>query len=77
MLRTVNKQLDGFVREFEMDTSDPTNVETAYTFKLHVLAGMAKLFSPLSSYGRDRLKEVRKCSREYESFVAPLTIIPL
>ncbi len=73
LLRTVNKQLDGFIRDYEKDPSDPSDVETAYTFKLHVLAGMAKLFSPLSSYGRDRLKEVRKCSREYESFVAALT----
>ncbi len=72
MLRTVNKQLDGVVRKYEKDPSDPSEIENAYTFKLHILAGMAKLFSPLSPYGRDRLKEVRKCSQEYESFVTPL-----
>ncbi|MCR4796853.1 MAG: GNAT family N-acetyltransferase [Lachnospiraceae bacterium] len=72
MLNTVNSGLDDYVRAYEKDPSDRTTIQAAYTFKIDVLAGMAKTFRPLSAYGRDRLGEVKKCSREYASFVAPL-----
>ncbi len=72
MLNTVNSNLDEYVRNYEKDPSDRLTIEMAYTFKIDVLAGMAKALRPLSAYGRDRIKEVKKCSREYETFVAPL-----
>ncbi len=72
LLSAVNKRLDEVVRDYEKNPSDRTTIETAYEVKIYILAGMAKVFGPLTAYGRNRLKEVRKASKEYESFVAPL-----
>ena len=72
MLNSVNRQLDGFVRDFEKDPSARDEMETAYTFKIDVLGNLAKVFLPLTQYGRKQIREIRKCSREYESFAAPL-----
>ncbi len=72
LLNTVNSSMDDYVKAYEKNPSDRSEIETAYTFKIDVLAGMAKVLGPLTSYGRNRLKELKKCSREYESFVAPL-----
>ncbi len=73
MLNTVNSSLDDYVRAYEKDSSERSTLETAYTLKISVLADMAKAVGPLTAYGRNRLKEVKKCSSEYESFVAPLS----
>ncbi len=72
MLSLVNGNLDGIVRKYEKDSSDRAEIEMAYTTKIDTLAHKAKLISPLTTYGRDMLKEIRKCSREYETFVSPL-----
>ncbi len=72
MLNSVNRRLDDYVRDYEKDPSSRAMIETAYSFKINVLADMAKLVMPLTSYGKDRLKEIKKCGREYESFVSPL-----
>ncbi len=72
ILSLLNANLDRIVTRYEKNPEDRTEIETAYTIKLNVLSHMAKLFNPFTTYGRDRLKEVRKCSKEYESFVAPL-----
>ncbi len=72
MLRSVNRQLDDFVKDYEKDPAKREDMELAYTFKIDVLGNMAKAFLPLTKYGRKQIREIKKCSREYESFVSPL-----
>ena len=72
MLKSINKRLDGYVKDYEKDPSNRSMIEAAYTSKINVLAELAKLCMPVTSYGRKKLREIRKCSREYETFVSPL-----
>ena len=75
MLKSINRRLDDYVKEYEKDPSKRDDIELAYTFKIDVLGNLAKAFMPLSKYGKKQIREIRKCSREYESFVGPLITV--
>ena len=73
MIKDIDAKLEEFILEYETGKrSDREPVESIYDMKIYLLSSMARLFNPMSSYGKKKLKEAIKCREEFETLVGPM-----
>ncbi len=73
-LKEVSSHLEEFIISYESGKRvDREPVEAIYDLKIFLLCSMARLFNPMSTFGKATLQKAIKCREEFETLVGPMT----